>query len=79
MSNITRTTEGLRDHLFQLMDDLRAGNVTPQDARTQASLAQQVHNTIKVELEAARFVSEQRQAKEEKPVTHIPAVRLGGE
>jgi hypothetical protein len=54
---ITRTTQGLRDRLFDLLDDLKEGDATPQEAQATARVVQQIHNTARLEMEAARFVS----------------------
>lgn len=57
---IERTTRGLCEHLFSTLEALRDGNVTAQDAKVTANLAQQLQNCKRLELDAARFVSDVR-------------------
>lgn len=59
---IARNTKGLRDHLFSVLEKLSTGKITPQEAKAAAQIAQQIHNTARLDIDAARFVSEQRLA-----------------
>ena len=57
---VVRTSKGLQDCLFDEIDDLHAGRVTPQSSRTIAALASGILQTARLEMDAARFVTEQR-------------------
>lgn len=57
VSPVTRTSTGLRGHLFDTLDALRGGNITPQEASATARICQQIHNTARLEMESARFLS----------------------
>jgi len=59
---IVRTTEGLRDHLFEELERLRDGKSTPQNAKAVVSLAQQNYQLARLELDAARFSTIQRRS-----------------
>ena len=58
MSNMTRTTNTLRDTLFSQLDKLVAGEITAQQAKATTGLASQIINVSKLELEAARFIND---------------------
>jgi hypothetical protein len=73
---IDRTSKGLRDHLFSILDRLESGKITPQEARMHAHVSQQVYNTSRLEIEAARFISEQRHKKEGEGPIALPPVDL---
>lgn len=55
----TRTTQGLRDILFDEIDELRGEDANPQKSMAVANIAKQIINTAKVELEFTRIMSEQ--------------------
>lgn len=57
---VVRTSKGLQDTLFDEIDSLRDGTTTPQSARTVASLASGIIQTARLEMDHARFISEQR-------------------
>lgn len=63
MSKIKRTTQGLREVLFDQLDGLVTGKVTPQQAKAVSGLASQVVSVTKLEMEAARFISDGRMAE----------------
>ena len=52
---ITRTSAGLREALFDAMENLRDGNIDAQDAKALASLSQQICNTVSLEIEVAKL------------------------
>lgn len=60
MSQIDRTSTGLRDHLFSVLEALDDGDKTPQDAQAVAKLAGQINNSARIDQEYARFISQQR-------------------
>lgn len=67
-SPMLRTSAGLRDALFDELDSLRDGTGNPTRANAVAKLADQVVNTVKMELEV------QRHAAKYKPTENINAL-----
>lgn len=57
-----RTTSGLREVLFDQIDGLISGKITPQQAKAVSGLASQVVSVTRLEMEAARFISDGRMA-----------------
>ena len=51
-----RTTEGLRNVLFDEIDELRGNNADPGKSMAVANIAKQIINTAKVELEFSRVM-----------------------
>jgi hypothetical protein len=49
-----RTTQGLRDVLFDEIDELRTEAANPEKSMAVANLAKQIINTAKVEIDFAR-------------------------
>jgi len=60
MSKTKRTTNGLREVLFEQIDGLISGSITPQQAKAVSGLASQVVSVTRLEMEAARFISDER-------------------
>lgn len=67
-----RTTQGLRDILFDEIDELRGENANPEKSMTVANLAKQIINTAKVELDFTRFI-----ASQEDKTIELGNLRLG--
>lgn len=57
-----RTTKGLRDVLFDEIDQLRNGDGDPQRAMAVANLAKQIINIAKVELDFHREAIKQQES-----------------
>ena len=57
---MNKTTEGLRDKLFEELENLQKGNSTPQQAKAVCGIVSQITNTVRLELEYSRFVSDMR-------------------
>ena len=57
----SRTTQGLRDILFDEIDDLRSGNGDAAKSMAVAGLAKQIINTAKVELDFVRVIQNQQE------------------
>lgn len=55
MSKIQRTSAGLRDALFDAIENLRAGNIEAADGKAIAALSQQICNTVSLEIEVAKL------------------------
>ena len=54
----TRTSQGLRDILFDEIDELRTGDGDPIKSMAVANLAKQIVNTAKIELDFHRQIEE---------------------
>lgn len=70
----SRTTQGLRDILFDEIDELRTGDGDPTKSLAVANLAKQIINTAKVELDFHRVI--QMAESEGKPV-QMGSLQLG--
>ena len=55
-----KTTEGLRDLLFDEIESLRNGKVDPARARVTANLAKQIIESIRVQVQFQRVLSENK-------------------
>jgi len=69
-TSTTRSSEGLRDTLFEEMDMLRAGHSTPLRASAVSKIAAQVIEAARLDLDFMRATSASKRAS-------IPKVRLG--
>lgn len=58
----TRTTQGLRDVLFDELAELRGPDGKPEKSMAVANLAKQIINTAKVELDFHRLIAQHEQA-----------------
>lgn len=54
---VARTSRGLRDALFDELEALRTGKSNPTQANAVAKLAGSVVETVKMEIEAQKFLS----------------------
>jgi hypothetical protein len=78
-SATVKTSKGLRDTLFFELDRLRRDEITPQKAREVSRVAQQILGSIKLEIEAARFVNAMGVTGEStklKDIAKIPIIEL---
>ena len=71
-----RTTKGLRDILFDEIDELRAGNGDPSKAQAVAQLARQILNTAKIEMDFLRTISSM---KDDGKTLELGSLELGTE
>jgi len=71
-----RTTQGLRDVLFDEIEELRGPDANPEKSMTIANLAKQIINTAKVELDFVRFI---QSAGEEGQNLKLGNVQLGSD
>jgi hypothetical protein len=53
---VERTSIGCRDALFDTLDGLRAGTMTPTLANATAKVIGEIINTVQLELNVAKFV-----------------------
>lgn len=58
MAKIERTSAGLRDALFDAIENLREGNIEAQDGKAIASLAAQICHTVELEMAVVRMRQE---------------------
>ena len=72
----TRTTQGLRDALFDELDELRSDAANPEKSLAVANVAKQIINTAKVELDFHKFITDQE--KGGSPVT-LGNLQLGSQ
>jgi hypothetical protein len=59
--NPVRTTQGLRDVLFDEIEELRSGEGDPTKSMAVANLAKQIINVAKIELDFHRQIAAQAQ------------------
>lgn len=71
---IARTSQGLRDVLFDELNDLRGGKSEPTKAMAVANLAKQIVNTAKAEMEFHRTMNDLEKDGRE---VSLGALRLG--
>jgi len=55
MTKIERTSAGLREALFDAIENLREGNIEANDAKAIAALSSQICNTVQLEMEVAKL------------------------
>lgn len=75
MTPAARTTRGLRDLLFDEIDELRTGEGNPEKSMAVANLAKQIVNTAKVELDFQRVI--QDHAATGNPLPEMGTLSLG--
>lgn len=68
-----RTSKGLRDTLFEEIDALRKNKSNPSKARSIASLAAQILQSVKIEIEMHRYVTAGKLAE----LPELPEMKLG--
>lgn len=55
---LDRTSAGLREAMFELLEGLRNGTVKPREARLQCEVADRIVGTVKMELAELRAIRE---------------------
>ena len=73
-SDIKRTSQGLRDALFDELEALLSGESNPTQANAVAKIAGSVVETVKMEIEAQKFITSMSKVT---PDTTIKALELG--
>lgn len=68
-----RTSDGLRHSLFDAIDKVRSGEMTPQNAKAIASLAGQIVATVNMEISIAQL---RRDYPADTPLTVPPPLKL---
>lgn len=71
--NAIRTSRGLRDSMFDVLDDLRAGRTTPQAASAAARLGMVVISASRLDIEHQRYVNHNPSAE----ISDLPNLQLG--
>lgn len=54
---VIRTSAGLRDALFDTLDNLRTGKISPTSANATAKIAAAIVSTVEMELEVHRIMN----------------------
>ena len=67
-TNISRTTSGLREALFEEMDALRSGASSAARARSIAMMANSILQSVQVEIEYHKYVREAKPKADEKVI-----------
>ena len=57
---VNRTSDNLKELMWDELEALTAGTSTPQNARAKASLAGQICGITRLEIDFSRFVAEKR-------------------
>ena len=60
IAKVERSSRGLVESLFEQLDALRDGTSTPQTARAHAALANSICSITRIEMDYARFISENK-------------------
>ncbi len=60
MVEIKRNTTGLMDVLFETLEKLIGGKITPQDTTARVAVSRAIVDTKRLEIQTAKFVSENR-------------------
>ena len=77
LTETTQTSKGLRDSLFKAYDELRHDKITHHKAKELCRFASVILNSVKLEIEAARFISSSsNKQKETKDGSAIPVLDL---
>lgn len=74
--NMKRTSAGLRNVLFDEIDELRKGSSNPARARSLAMLANTALKSVEVEIEYHKYVSD---VSKHNGSTKLGMLELGGE
>jgi hypothetical protein len=75
MPNVSRTSSGLRDALFDELDDLRNGRTNPTKANAVSKIASSIISTVEMELEVHRIMSKADASAV--PAASLPSFALG--
>jgi hypothetical protein len=67
-----RTTQGLRDVLFDEIEELRSGKGDPATAQAIASLAKQIINTARIEMDFVRTIAASEATGRPIGLGHLP-------
>lgn len=81
-TNVSRSTSGLREALFEEMDALRSGASNAQRARSIAMMANSILQSVQVEIEYHKYVSADRNRSiqgQQKVVALGTDINLGAE
>lgn len=68
---IERTTQGLRDVLFETLEELRSDKITHQKANSICGIASQILNTAKMEMIHERFLKANGNEEEAKKLVPL--------
>lgn len=71
---VPRTSAGLRNSLFDVLDDLRAGRTSPRNAVAYAGVVNQIVGVTKLEMAYQRFIGT---TNGKDGALEVPTLRLG--
>jgi hypothetical protein len=74
MKKVKRTSQGLRDILFEELEELRHGDGDPSKAMAVANLAKQIINTAKIEMD---YINTTMKLQESGTPMKLGAMELG--
>lgn len=57
MEKVVRSSQGLRDMLFDELDRLRSGEVSPQRVNVLAKASSQIISTVRLEMDLLKYAS----------------------
>jgi hypothetical protein len=75
-TSVDRSTAGLRDMLFETLDDLRGERISHQKATAIVAVSSQIMNVTRTEIAFARFVNHDKMNGEEHG-RHLIPLQLG--
>lgn len=67
---IERTASGLRDALFDVLEGLRSGDISHQQARAAAAVAKEIVHSVEVQVEF------EKDKQRDKVPAHLPEMHL---
>ncbi len=76
-THVTRTTLGIRNLLFDAIDELRAGTTTPQKAGAISKMVTPIINSVKVEIEYNKHVASTKGATKDLAVLNLGSIPAG--
>ena len=77
VSLVDRTSNGLRNALFDELDSIRAGNSDPKRANAVARISSEIVRTVDMELRVAQHMKTMTPATEEVEARLPEAIKLG--
>ena len=75
-TNIERTSDGLRNALFDELDALRNGKSSPTQANAVAKLSASIVETVRMEIDVQRFAARMN-ATPQTPDPAVKSLKLG--
>lgn len=73
MDKVVRSSQGLRDMLFDELDKLRNGEASPQRVNVLAKASSQIISTVRLEMDLLKYAT----GLGKKDQTKLPSVSMG--